>query len=249
MLTLGDVFGEIVYLDANEADPDTSAKLAGINLELPIDFVELGAGYYNVVDSDLPTRDGMSVFDVRVDAEKFNISATGEFAYEANGGSLEAFGAYGQLGYDFNLLGTDFGLSYRYAYFSGNDPDSSKSEDFDPLFYGLYESDPGGENEQVEWGTWIQGEIIGEFVLLNSNLKTHTVRLRAYPLDELWFNLIYYRFLLDRPEGLDPGELCLSRCPAQIQRRSELHRLGVQRRPLPGESRGKPVVFKPILRL
>jgi hypothetical protein len=142
-----------------------------------------------------------------------------------------------------------FGLSYRYAYFSGNDPDSSKSEDFDPLFYGLYESDPGGENEQVEWGTWIQGEIIGEFVLLNSNLKTHTVRLRAYPLDELWFNLIYYRFLLDRPEDLDPGELCLSRCPAQIQRRSELHRLGVQRRPLPGESRGKPVVFKPILRL
>jgi hypothetical protein len=45
MLTLGDVFGEIVYLDANEADPDTSTKLAGINLELPIDFVELGAGY------------------------------------------------------------------------------------------------------------------------------------------------------------------------------------------------------------
>jgi len=82
MLTLGDTFGEVVYLDANEADPDTNTKLAGVNLELPIEFVELGAGYYNVVDSDLPTRDGMSIFDVRVDAEKFNVSATGEFAYE-----------------------------------------------------------------------------------------------------------------------------------------------------------------------
>ena len=205
MLSLGDVFGEVVYLDANEADPDTSTKVAGVNLELPIDFVELGASYYNIVDSDLPTRDGMSIFDVRVNAEKFDISATGEFAYQNNNGSLEAFGAYGELGYDFNLIGTDFGLSYRFAYFSGDDPDTSKSEDFDPLFYGLYESDPGGEEEEVEWGTWIQGEIIGEFVLLNSNLKTHTVRLSAYPWDDLWFNLIYYRFLLDKPEGLDPS--------------------------------------------
>jgi hypothetical protein len=29
MLTLGDVFGEVVYLDANETDPDTNTKLAG----------------------------------------------------------------------------------------------------------------------------------------------------------------------------------------------------------------------------
>ena len=45
-------------------------------------------------------------------------------------------------------------FSYRYAFFSGGETSSGKSENFDPLFYS-------GPN----WGTWTQGEIVGEWVL------------------------------------------------------------------------------------
>ena len=39
-----------------------------------------------------------------------------------------------------------------------------------------------------------QGEILGEFVLSNSNLNSHQVRFRMQPNDFLTLNLIYYNF-------------------------------------------------------
>jgi hypothetical protein len=56
---------------------------------------------------------------------------------------------------------------------------------FDPLFAGL-----------TDWGTWFQGEILGEFVLSNSNLDSHQVRLKLAPSEIVTLNLIYYKFLL-----------------------------------------------------
>lgn len=204
--TVGDALGEAVYLEGDERDPDTNTRVAGVNLELPIDALDLGASFYQLLDSDLDTRDGMSVYDLRIGGKAWGFSAAGELAYETNGDDLEAFGGYAQIGYDFDMLGTDLRLSYRYAFLSGDDPDSSKSEAFDPLYYGLYESgEPGSAYQEVEWGSWFQGEIIGEFVLPNSNLKTHMVRLTAYPSEQLWLNLIYYNFALDEPAGLDPS--------------------------------------------
>ncbi len=60
-------------------------------------------------------------------------------------------------------------LSYRYAQFSGGDTHA-----FDSLFTGL-----------PDWGYWFQGELLGEFVLSNSNLKSHQVRLTVKPTDWL----------------------------------------------------------------
>ena len=53
-------------------------------------------------------------------------------------------------------------ISYRYAFFQGDDPTTAVNEAFDPLLPGFY-----------DWGTWWQGEIAGEYFLSNSNLISH----------------------------------------------------------------------------
>ena len=35
------------------------------------------------------------------------------------------------------------------------------------------------------WGTWVQGEITGEYLLFNSNQVNHMVHLAAFPTDEI----------------------------------------------------------------
>ena len=46
---------------------------------------------------------------------------------------------------------------------------------------------------------------MGEWVLTNSNLKSHMVRLKATPDDLFAINLFYYKFLLaDREESFGP---------------------------------------------
>jgi hypothetical protein len=89
-------------------------------------------------------------------------------------------------------------VSYRYARFSGDDPDSDEDEGYDPLFYS-----------SSDWGLWDQGEILGEYVVENSNLKTHTVRLALHPTKRVTVSLLYYYFLIDEPRaaGVDSDQL------------------------------------------
>ena len=140
----------------------------------------------------------MNIYDIRADLTPLKgketlpgLTLKGEFTYEKNGDTQEGFGYYGELGYDFgeSLPWTPY-LSYRYAHFSGDDPSSSKDQNFDPLFYGF-----------SDWGTWFQGEILGEYVLLNQNLNSSTVRLAVSPTEDLKLNLLYYYFWLDDAAG------------------------------------------------
>jgi hypothetical protein len=187
------------YLEPDD-DPDTETKLLGIDLEYALAEGAcaldaevpncLAFGYYNVLDSDIDTRDGMNVFDVRGDARPLSaapgVRLAGEFAYEKNGNDLEAYAWYGELGYAADDLPWSPYLSYRYAFFEGGESSSGKSHNFDPLFY-----------DGPDWGTWTQGEIVGEWVLANSNLISHTVRLNAYPTDQLTLTALYYYFRFD----------------------------------------------------
>ncbi|MFO1047848.1 MAG: alginate export family protein [Geminicoccaceae bacterium] len=197
------VTAQAFFLEPDDV-PDTGTRLAGLDVAYAlaesgcaVDNFEivpscLALGFYNVFDSELATRDGMSVIDLRGDARPLaalpGLRLAGELAYERNGDDLEAHGWYGEIGYAADDLPWSPYLSYRYAYFSGGATASGKSQNFDPLFY----SGP-------DWGTWTQGEIIGEFVLENSNLVSHTVRLNAYPTRGLTLTALYYYFLLDDP--------------------------------------------------
>jgi len=84
-------------------------------------------------------------------------------------------------------------ISYRYAFFQGDNPDTTANEAFDPLFPGF-----------SDWGTWWQGEIAGEYFLSNSNLKSHLVRAHFSPSDAIGTGLLFFKFLLDRPTSLGP---------------------------------------------
>lgn len=191
-----------VYLEPNDR-PDTDTMMSGLDLEwTEEDLVTAGIGYYHIIDSETETREGMNIIDVRVETTPLRnagflpgLTLSGELAYEENGNRQEGYGTYGEVGYDFaDTVPWAPYVSYRYAYFSGDDPGTSENENFDPLFYGF-----------DDWGTWFQGEILGEYVLLNQNLISHTVRLRVAPANDLTVNLLYYHFTLDEAEGFGVG--------------------------------------------
>jgi Alginate export/Amino acid kinase family len=188
-----------VFLEGND-NPHSNTQLYGADLQWSNeDLGSIGAGFYHIFNSDIDTRNGMDIYDVRADVTPLATSGVlpgltlkGEYTFEDNGNIQEGHGYYGELGYDFGetLPWTPY-LSYRYAHFSGNDPSSqNRSEDFDPLFYGF-----------SDWGTWFQGEILGEYVLLNQNLNSSTLRLRLSPTEKLTLNLLYFHFSLDDAAG------------------------------------------------
>jgi hypothetical protein len=74
-------------------------------------------------------------------------------------------------------------LYYRYASFSGGG--LYGRHNFDPLFYGM-----------SDWGTWYQGEILGNWIAGNSNLNSHQVRLNLAADGDISLNIIYYHFVL-----------------------------------------------------
>jgi hypothetical protein len=197
-LTSGNLSIDALYLNPNDL-PDSDTKITGVTLDYALgDYGKLGGGYYKVLNSEHISRDGMNVFDLRANLHPLpgtqQFTLAGEFVYEKNGSTQAATGGYAQAEYRFDTLPWKPSLSYRYAYFKGDDPDTSKDEGFDALYYGFN-----------DWGTWYQGEILGEYVLENSNLIAHTVQLQAKPLDDLDVRLFYYRFRLDDPQGFDAG--------------------------------------------
>jgi hypothetical protein len=106
------------------------------------------------------------------------------FAHEDNSkssGLSEAYAWYVTPAYQLSTLPWTPQLSYRYASFSGGG-----TRGFDSLFTGL-----------PEWGSWFQGELLGEYILSDSNLNSHQVRLQVKPLEKVTVNLIYYKFLLN----------------------------------------------------
>jgi len=190
---------DLLYFEADD-NPDSDTKVGGITVDYTVGKIGgVGGGVYHV-DSNIDTRDGMNVFDIRFMLNPFQsfkglpalkpLELEGEYVYEDNDDQLKAAGWYLSAGYQLDKVTWKPELTYRYASFEGDKPGSEKSEDFDPLFYGFY-----------DWGYWFQGEILGEYVLSNSNLNSHMVRLTLTPADSITVHLFYYNFHLDNAEG------------------------------------------------
>ena len=193
------VRGDLFYLKADSDQDDT--ELGGVNVEyVAKDFGTFGVTYLHVLDSARPSnagvRDGMNVLSLSVSEltppAVPNLSFWGGYVAETgNGrdGKIDADAWYLEARYTFADWPWSPALSYRYAAFSGAGVDDAKRRDFDPLFYGA--SDRG-------WGTWVQGEITGNYLLFNSNQRDHMVHLTASPGERLNLGLLYYRFFLDK---------------------------------------------------
>jgi hypothetical protein len=158
----------------------------------------LGATYLHFYADSLPRRDGMSVYNLRAFIAPFkqvpDLSFAAEYAHEHNGDLLSSNAWYAQAAYELSKVSWKPKLSYRYAFFEGDDPATPTDENFDMLLPGFY-----------DWGTWWQGEIAGEYFLANSNLISHEVRVHLTPSEKLGTGLIGYVFRLDQPASFAPG--------------------------------------------
>src|SRR5215813_948764 len=170
------ISAEAFYLVRDELpEATTGSRLLGFNYELSLGkATTLGATYLRAFAhaDQKPTRDGLNVYNLRAFTAPFSslpgLSFEAEYAREHNGSLLDSTAWTIQGGYELGIAWKPR-LSYRFAFFQGDDPGTSRSEAFDPLFVGSY-----------DWGTWSQGEI-ASFIVSNSNLISHQVRLHLAP--------------------------------------------------------------------
>lgn len=217
------VRGDLFYL---KGDRDfESTELVGGNLEYAnaallgrwknlylggAESGRLGLTYVRAIDSDevFKARKGMNAIhawanNVRI-LEDFrrvpDLYLWGAYAREWGGenADIDASAWYVELAARFDrLLPGAPSLHYRYSRFSGDgDPTDAASHGYDPLFYAFT------PNRGVPYGTWYQGEIVGEYLLFNTNLRAHMVQLDFWLEPgshgrELSLGLIYFDFKLD----------------------------------------------------
>ncbi|HEX6975915.1 MAG TPA: alginate export family protein [Vicinamibacterales bacterium] len=194
---------EAFYLDRDELpENDSDSRVAGLNYEYTFgkDAVStIGITYMKfAADAERrPGRDGLNVFNTRAYVAPLattpDLSFEFEYASERNSDVLVSDAWTIQGAYTFSEYVWEPRISYRYAFFEGDDPATPVDENFDPLFPGF-----------SDWGTWWQGEIAGEYFLANSNLKSHQVRVHVKPSESLSGGLMFFGFRLDHPQALGP---------------------------------------------
>jgi hypothetical protein len=101
---------------------------------------------------------------------------------------MAAQAGYAWMGYQAGKLPWRPALSYRYSFFTGDDPNTAKFERFDPLFSGGL-------------GLFLPGLVFSK-VYKNSNLFTHRVTFSVKPEDTLEFILDYFLHRADELNNL-----------------------------------------------
>jgi len=193
---------EIFYLDRDEVpESETGTRMFGVNYELSLgDANTFGVSYIQAqADPALfASRDGMSLLNLRAYTAPLRrlpgLAFELEYAREDNEDLIASTAWNAQVGYEFGGMKWKPRLSYRYAFFEGDDPATAANEGFDSFITGFY-----------DWGSWWQGEIGGEYFLSNSNLISHQVRLHVTPSDAVSGGLIGYSFLADQPATFAGG--------------------------------------------
>lgn len=128
---------------------------------------------YYTPKGDQYGREGLQVYNIRYygnrPAGTPGLFYKTEFAYERNSRfPMAAFAGYGEAGWSFSNARLRPAVSYRFAYFSGDNPDTKRYERWDPLL-------SGGNAEE-----WVLGANHFKMVQ-NSNLIAHRLQLSLRP--------------------------------------------------------------------
>ncbi len=193
-----------VSLEAFLVDPqeyflnDSGTRYRGLNLQYKdADRLELGAVYYTVPRSSstfvLPDgsrvpREGLRTANLRLATRSLagvpGLQLESEVARQTNASyDMSADAWYVSLGYEAAGRPWRPSLTYRYAFFEGDDPSTSTFERFDA---------PQSSGSD----TWLQGNIFKKTVA-NSNLQSHRVRLAVAPTKRLGLVLNYFYLWAD----------------------------------------------------
>lgn len=178
---------EAFYVEPDELPViNTNTGLAGLNIEArPVSGMMAGASYVTALKGDyayygptgqvIGTREGLNVYDLRATYVPRPANAPGPF-FGLEGAiqnhrdfDMLAAAGYAEAGYSFIDRPWSPSISYRLAYFSGDDPDTETYERWDPLF-------SGGNGEQ-----WVQGASMYK-VVQDTNVVAQRLQGRFRPL-------------------------------------------------------------------
>ncbi|CAA0097196.1 Uncharacterised protein [BD1-7 clade bacterium] len=174
----------VFYLSRDDL-PYSNTHLAGINTDLKFgDNWLFGAIIVDVFASD--DKDRRNTFDASVRATYNADNNPGwgmdtQYVWQHRGAlNLQKNAWFTEGSWNFGGPFTPR-LSYRYASFDN---------DYDPLFYS-----------STTWGTWYQGEYLGQYILTNTNLASHQAKLVVAPAKEWTLSVLYYYFLANTANG------------------------------------------------
>ncbi len=164
----------------------------------------VGGSYMNIDESRLASRKGMDIVSLRAQGAFVpnvpDLSLSAEYVKERNNRSatkLDASAWYGEAAYTLSDLPWTPRLSYRYSSFSGDKSGTAKNEAFDPLHLAF-----------PRWGTWLQGEIAGQyFPNVNSNLSVNTIQIAVQPSETVTLTGLFYNFRFnEKPTGVTSSD-------------------------------------------
>lgn len=165
------------------------------NLEATLSYITVpqSSRLYLLPNGETASREGLQVINPRIRLSSlFGVNglwAEGEYAYQFSDDlDMSAHGGYVWLGYTAQDVSWRPSISYRFAGFSGDDPDTDTYERFDPL-------QAGGLSD------WLQGLSLGK-VYNNSNGFSHRISLSAQPSPSLSLSLDYYYRFADQLNNL-----------------------------------------------
>lgn len=151
-----------------------------------------GVKYY-LPDGTTYTRAGLQVFNIRIFK---NTGNKGGLFFKAEGGyqrnrnfDMSAWAYYGELGWSFTRTKGSPAISYRFAYFSGDNPESASYNRWDALY-------TGGNGEQ-----WVQGSNMYK-VVQNSNELTHRIQAVYNPWKKMQLVGQFWLFYAARENNL-----------------------------------------------
>mgnify|MGYP003563556178 CR=1 FL=1 len=148
---------------------------------------------YPLPDGTFLHREGLRAVNPRIRwTSAFNIPGLwleGEWAHQWHQDfdmSADAYGAW--IGYSVADVGWNPSVLYRYAVFTGDDPDTPTYERFDALTGGVQRD-------------WAQG--LGSIkMLINRNMRTHRIEVSVKPLRGMDLSVDYYYFTADTRNNL-----------------------------------------------
>lgn len=131
---------------------------------------------YYLPDGTVHTREGLEVYNARyfrTTGQGGGLFFKGELGYQRNRNfDMKAWAYYGELGWNFSKVKGAPAVSYRFAHFGGDNPDSESYNRWDALY-------TGGNGEQ-----WVQGSVMYKLVQ-NSNENTHRFQAVYRPLPKV----------------------------------------------------------------
>ncbi|BAE52225.1 alginate export family protein [Paramagnetospirillum magneticum] len=165
-----------------------------------------GFGHSGITNSTVTNtlssaRDGMTVFSFHVGGNPLpflpDFSLYGNAVKENNNtanAKVDANAYYIEPGYQLSDVMWTPKLSYRYAHFSGDkNPGDDKKEAYDPFFYNAITRG---------FGTWFIGEIVGNYVISNSNVNIHQLTFSVNPRDDLKLSVLAFNYKYDAKQQL-----------------------------------------------